>query len=65
MRRRQWNWNPGGWFLMVTIGHSFGLGFAGHSIRFNGIDIFLGPVILTVQPPPPKWLVDDIAKPSD
>ncbi len=52
--RRQWEWHPRGWFILLTIGGSWGLGFmcAGH--RYNGVDIYFGPAILSVQPPMPK-----------
>jgi hypothetical protein len=54
MKRRQIEWKPGGWFIMLTIGQGWGLGFAvTPPLDSNGADFFLGPVILTVQPPMP------------
>lgn len=53
MRRREWQWRPRGWFILLTVGEAFGLGFFGHAMRYNGVDIYFGPVVLTVQPPEP------------
>jgi len=57
-KRRQWEWRPRGWFIMLTIGgSSWGLGFM--VCGANGTDIYFGPVILTVQQPMPKCLRDE------
>jgi hypothetical protein len=57
---KQRRWTPGGWAIMLTWGQGFGLGiWAGGSwiaFRVNGIDLLLGPVTLTIQPPIPTWL---------
>lgn len=55
MYRRQWEWHPRGWFVLLTIGGpTWGFGFM--VCRPNGIDIYFGPVILTIQPPmPAEW----------
>ena len=50
---KQWEWQPRGWFILLTLGGTFGLGFMTRSIRVNGIDIYLGPLCLTIQPPMP------------
>ena len=53
--RRQWEWRPRGWFVLLTVGGAWGLGFMAHSMRYNGVDIYFGPVVLTVQPPMPEF----------
>ena len=55
MCRRQWEWRPRGWFVLLTVGGAWGLGFMAHSMRYNGVDIYFGPVVLTVQPPMPEF----------
>jgi hypothetical protein len=54
MKRRQWEWHPKGWFVLLTIGQACGLGVFAHQPRYNGFDMYIGPVILTIQPPMPK-----------
>jgi hypothetical protein len=53
MRRREWQWKPRGWFVLLTIGGPWGLGFMAHGLRFNGVDVYFGPAVLTIQPPMP------------
>lgn len=61
MKRKHYEWRPGGWFLMLTIGGSaWGLGFM--KMGRNGIDIYFGPAILTIQP---RWWLADETKPSN
>jgi hypothetical protein len=39
---------------MITIGHGWGLGFM--VLGRNGTDIWLGPLVLSIQAPmPPSW----------
>lgn len=52
--RRQWEWHPRGWFVLLTVGGAWGVGFMCAGSRYNGVDIYFGPVILSVQPPMPK-----------
>lgn len=55
MKTRQWIWRPRGWYVLLTIGGAWGLGFMARSARYNGADFYFGPVVLTVQPPMPDW----------
>jgi hypothetical protein len=51
--QRTWEHRPNGWRVMLTIGQSWGLGFMAYYVRYNGVDFYLGPICLTVQPPAP------------
>lgn len=51
MCKRQWEWSPRGWFVLLTVGGAWGLGFMVCGMRYNGVDIYFGPVVLTIQPP--------------
>ncbi len=52
----QIRWQPFGWNVILTWSHGFGIGFWWRHLRYNGVDFFLGPVTLTVQPPlPVDW----------
>lgn len=56
MCRRQWTWQPRGWFILATWWGPWGLGFMASSIRYNGVDVYLGPLVISVQPPMPAEL---------
>lgn len=62
MKLKQRRWHPLGWTIMFTWGQTFGLGiFTGGTLlaaRCNGVDVMVGPVTLTIQPPAPKWIPD-------
>jgi hypothetical protein len=66
---KQREWRPFGWRIIFTWKQGFGLGFwTGGSwlaLRCNGVDLLLGPVTLTVQPPPPKWLLKELREKAD
>jgi hypothetical protein len=51
MYRWQRTWRPFDWYIMLTVGRIFGFGFSGHAMKYNGVDIYFGPICLTVQPP--------------
>lgn len=54
--KRRWQWFPRKWFVMVTMNQGWGLGFAvSPPLKYNGADFYLGPFILTIQPPAPAW----------
>ena len=67
MKRRWWQrqrvWRPGGWWIMYSWRHAFAIGiYFGASwvaLRVNGGELWLGPINLSIQPPPPKWLLED------
>lgn len=65
MRTRQKTWEPSGWRIMLTWGQSFGVGvFASASwvgFRCNGVDLMVGPLVLTIQPPLPAWIAAQLA----
>lgn len=62
MKRRQRTWTPHGWHLMATIGQGGGLGLSWVSpVRWNGFSLLLGPLIIDIQPPMPKWMADQIS----
>lgn len=56
-------WQPLGWRVMLTWRHTFGLGFQAASswraLRINGVDLFVGPYTMTLQPPMPKYMESD------
>lgn len=55
MKRKQWEWHPRGWFILLTVHGPWGLGFmVTGGLRYNGVDIYMGPAVLTVQPPTPE-----------
>lgn len=66
---KQRSWRLFGWDIMFTWGQSCGFGiFWGWGwtrLRVNGVDIMFGPAVLTIQPPPPKWLMAEIENPNE
>lgn len=66
MKHMQKRWKLGGWDFMLTLGQTFGIGlFTSGSwmgFRCNGVDLMLGPLCITVQPPIPRWLSNELAK---
>ena len=66
MRRRTWQkiTKPGGWLLMATIGQMWGIGATWFG-RYNGMDIFFGPLTITIQPPAPDWAKGEIKSASN
>lgn len=66
----RWRWQKitgkGGWSFMATIGQGGGLGISWvNPIRWNGISLLLGPLIIDIQPPAPEWMKGDIKPASN
>lgn len=59
---KQWDKQLGWWQFTATVGQGGGLGLAWHRSRYNGVSLFLGPVIVDIVPPPPKAIRDDLLK---
>lgn len=62
---KQRRWNPGGWWIMLTWGQAFSVGFhmgwGWLNMRLSGFEIMLGPLTISIIPPPPKWFVEAMA----
>ena len=52
---KQWRKQVRGWQLMVTTDQGGGFGFSWHNpVRWNGITLMFGPVLIDIQPPMPE-----------
>jgi hypothetical protein len=60
---KQWRKEVRGWHLMVTADQGGGVGIGWHKpVRYNGITLMLGPVLIDIQPPAPTWLSQQLQK---
>lgn len=57
---KQWRKMVGGWEFIGTTKQGGGIGFSWHGSRYNGVTVFLGPLIVDIVPPLPKWLADEM-----
>ncbi len=70
MKHRWWQtqrlWQPtdqNGWRIMYSWRHGWGIGIIAvgsnwTAVRCNGVEFYIGPINLSIQPPTPKWLLE-------
>lgn len=59
---KQWHKDVRGWQIIFTRGRGAGLGICWHGrIRLYGLTVFIGPLVIDLQPPMPEF----IAQPNE